>query len=172
MLATKRSMPRRYELFGASALGRAALDKNHQEKPPPMGDVPRGAASKDAGVGISQDVKSRSCGPFIPFGKAWRSQRAWHRARNSRHGWMLCFSFSLPTTGLTESQPRCISRRTDYARETEAAGLEPLRSVSPWSIWSCVAKMGIKMHLKCYLKDRQNGSNFVWYQYWYFVDSA
>jgi len=45
---------------------------------------------------------------------------------------MLCFSFSLPTTGLTESQPRCISRRTDYARETEAAGLEPLRSVTPF----------------------------------------
>jgi len=37
--------------------------------------------------------------------------------------------FSLPTTVLTESQPRCISQSTDYAREAEAAGLEPLRSV-------------------------------------------
>jgi hypothetical protein len=43
---------------------------------------------------------------------------------------MLSFRFSLPTTVRNQSQPRCISQGTDYAREAEAAGFQPLRSVT------------------------------------------
>ena len=79
---------------------------------------------KTKGAGGSQDAKSLSCGPFIPLGKAWNYQRAWHRPGNKPPEWGgLVPCFSLPTTVLTESRPRRISQSTDYAREAEAARL-------------------------------------------------
>ena len=74
----------------------------------PCGNVPTGVASKGVGVGLPQDARNGSCGPFFPFRKAWEHQRAWHRPpRNSRQGWLLCFRYASLTTVFTEPQPRC-----------------------------------------------------------------
>jgi transposase len=50
-----------------------------QEKPPTPLLAER--VAKATGVGTSQEEDDGSCGPFFPFGKAWKHQRARHRSR-------------------------------------------------------------------------------------------
>src|ERR1700686_299791 len=73
-------MPRRYERDPRTGLTEVARQQEIvQEKPPPLGNVPRGVALKGAGVALPQDAGNGRYGPFIPFRKAWEEQRAWHR---------------------------------------------------------------------------------------------
>ena len=119
------------QLF-ASAKGRVAIPRlkaralahknSIKEKPPPLGDVPKGAASKDAGVTALHAPKTGGVGHASLSERHESSNGPGTAKANRRHGWMPCFSFSLPTTVFTESRPRCISQSTDYARETAAAG--------------------------------------------------
>src|SRR5260370_18404146 len=98
-------------------------DKVAKEKAPRLWVCYQGRASKDAGVPGSQDAK-RKLWAILPFADGMepatgmaprRKQRAWMDALVPR--------FSLPTTVFIESQPRCISQSTDYAREAEEAAL-------------------------------------------------
>ena len=76
----------------STTLGSAAASKIASRKSlRPCGYVPRGKESKDLGVALPQDAKNWSCGPFIPFGKAWEEQRAWHRPGNRPPAWRHCF---------------------------------------------------------------------------------
>ena len=98
----------------------------------PCGYVPRGAASKDAGVGAPQDATNRSCGPFIPFGKAGESQRAWHRPGNTTPEWRPCFRAFPPPLRCAPSRSHApflsISRTEE--RQKKPWGFIPWRSVT------------------------------------------
>jgi|GEM_PF-6725452 len=113
---------RRHDTAGCTALGSVAAQSHElKEKPPPLGCVPRGAASKDAGVGPPQDAGNGSCGPFIPFQKAREDQQAWHRPGENTSEWRRSLSFSSSTTMHAESEPRSTSRRIAYRGEAEEA---------------------------------------------------
>jgi hypothetical protein len=89
----------------------------------PCGYVPRGVASKDAGVAGSQDAH-RKLWAIHPFAQGMEPATGMAPPRKQRHEWMRLFPrFSLSTTVCTESRPRRSSQCTDYAREAEAPGL-------------------------------------------------
>jgi len=94
-----------------------------QEKPPPLWVCSQGRASKDAGVPGSQDA-NRKLWAILPFAHGMEPATGMAPPRKQR-AWMdvLVPRFSLPTTVFIESQPRCISQSTDYAREAEEAAL-------------------------------------------------
>ena len=104
-----------------------ARKNSDQEKPPTLGYVPRGVASKDAGVACSQDAR-RKLWAIHPF--AWGMEQGngpgTAQEPDARMDAPPLCSSSFTTIG-TESRPRCSSQSIAYRREAkEAAGLSPL----------------------------------------------
>jgi hypothetical protein len=64
-----------------------ARKNSDQEKPPPLGYVPRGVASKDAGVACSQDAK-RKMWAIHPEAKGMEQGTGEGLAQEPMHGWM------------------------------------------------------------------------------------
>jgi hypothetical protein len=62
--------------------------------------------------------------------KAWRQQRAGHRARESRHGWVSSLRYASHTTASLSRSHAANAPRTDYRGVSEAAGRESKRSVT------------------------------------------
>jgi hypothetical protein len=115
---------RHHWMYGFRKCG--SRDKIAKAKPPTPLATER--VSKDTGVGAPQDAENLSCGPFIPFGKAWEHQRAWHRPGENEHGWMFSLSYSSSITMRAESEPRSISQHIAYRGVAE----EAVGTHAPW----------------------------------------
>jgi hypothetical protein len=102
-------------------------DKLAKAKPPTPLATER--VSKDTGVGAPQGAENRSCGPFIPFGKAWEYQRAWHRCaasaaeiernRSCEGGWK---TFCAPHLSLPKGLNLERGRGVEHVRKRQRKG--------------------------------------------------